>query len=142
MTARFLLDTNIVSSPISKQPNPSVLRKLEEHGHECAIAAPVWHELTFGCQRLPRGKRRNAVEAYLQDVVLASLGVLPYDEDAARWHGIERARLEGLGRPAPFVDGQIAAIAYVNQLTLVTINVKDFTRFKGVEVENWSKLGG
>ena len=142
MTARFLLDTNIVSSPISKQPNPSVLRKLEEHGHECAIAAPVWHELTFGCQRLPRGKRRNAVEAYLQDVVLASLGVLPYDEDAARWHGIERARLEGLGKPAPFVDGQIAAIAYVNQLTLVTINVKDFTRFKGVEVENWSKLGG
>ncbi len=142
MTARFLLDTNIVSSPISKQPNPSVLRKLEEHGHECAIAAPVWHELTFGCQRLPRGKRRNAVEAYLQDVVLASLGVLPYDEDAARWHGIERARLEGLGRPAPFVDGQIAAVAYVNQLTLVTINVKDFTRFKGVEVENWSKLGG
>ena len=142
MTARFLLDTNIVSSPISKQPNPSVLRKLEEHGHECAIAAPVWHELTFGCQRLPRGKRRNAVEAYLQDVVLASLGVLPYDEDAARWHGIERARLEGLGKPAPFVDGQIAAIAYVNQLTLVTINVKDFTRFKGVEVENWSKLRG
>jgi tRNA(fMet)-specific endonuclease VapC len=142
LTARFLLDTNIVSSPISKQPNPSVLRKLEEHGHECAIAAPVWHELTFGCQRLPRGKRRNAVEAYLQDVVLASLGVLPYDEDAARWHGIERARLEGLGRPAPFVDGQIAAVAYVNQLTLVTINVKDFTRFKGVEVENWSKLRG
>ncbi|MBK6811146.1 MAG: type II toxin-antitoxin system VapC family toxin [Sandaracinaceae bacterium] len=142
MTARFLLDTNIVSSPISKQPNPSVLRKLEEHGHECAIAAPVWHELTFGCQRLPRGKRRNAVEAYLQDVVLASLAVLPYDEDAARWHGIERARLEGLGKPAPFVDGQIAAIAYVNQLTLVTINVKDFTRFKGVEVENWSKLRG
>ena len=119
-----------------------MLRKLEEHGHECAIAAPVWHELTFGCQRLPRGKRRNAVEAYLQDVVLASLAVLPYDEDAARWHGIERARLEGLGRPAPFVDGQIAAVAYVNQLTLVTINVKDFTRFKGVEVENWSKLRG
>ena len=128
MTARFLLDTNIVSSPISKQPNPSVLRKLEEHGHECAIAAPVWHELTFGCQRLPRGKRRNAVEAYLQDVVLASLAVLPYDEDAARWHGIERARLEGLGKPAPFVDGQIAAIAYVNQLTLVTINVKNVLR--------------
>jgi tRNA(fMet)-specific endonuclease VapC len=142
LTARFLLDTNIVSSPISKQPNPSVLRKLEEHGHECAIAAPVWHELTFGCQRLPRGKRRNAVEAYLQDVVLASLAVLPYDEDAAHWHGIERARLEGLGKPAPFVDGQIAAVAYVNQLTLVTINVKDFTRFKGVEVENWSKLRG
>ena len=139
MTARYLLDTSIVSSPISKQPNPDVLKQLEEHGHECAIAAPVWHELTFGCQRLPRGKRRETIETYLQDVVLASFPVLAYDEDAAHWNGIERARLEGLGKPAPYADGQIAAIAYVNELTLVTVNVKDFTRFKGVEVENWSK---
>ena len=139
MTARYLLDTSIVSSPISKQPTSEVLKQLEEHGHECAIAAPVWHELTFGCQRLPRGKRREAIETYLQDVVLASFPVLAYDEDAAHWHGIERARLDGLGKPAPFADGQIAAIAYVNELTLVTANVKDFTRFKGVEVENWSK---
>lgn len=142
MTARFLLDTSIVSSPISKEPSPGVLRKLEEHGHECAIAAPVWHELTFGCQRLPRGKRRSAIEAYLEDVVLASFVVLPYGRDAANWHGVERARLEAAGKPAPFVDGQIAAVAFVNQLTLVTVNVKDFARFKGVQVENWSKLRG
>ena len=139
MTARYLLDTSIVSSPISRQPNSEVLKRLEEHGHECTIAAPVWHELTFGCQRLPRGKRREAIETYLQDVVLASFPVLAYDEDAARWHGIERARLEGLGKPAPYVDGQIVAIAYVNELTLVTTNVKDFVRFKGVEIDNWSK---
>ena len=37
------------------------------------------------------------------------------------------------------VDGQIAAIARVNELVLVTVNVKDFARFKDVEVENWSK---
>ena len=139
MTARYLLDTSVVSSPISKQPNPEVLKRLEEHGHECAIAAPVWHELTFGCQRLPRGKRREAIETYLHDVVLASFAVLAYDEAAAHWHGIERARLEGLGKPAPYADGQIAAIAYVKELTLITANVKDFTRFKGIEVENWSK---
>ena len=54
---------------------------------------------------------------------------------------VERARLERLGKPTPFVDGQIAAVAHVNQLTLVTLNVKDFTRFKGIEVENWSKRG-
>jgi tRNA(fMet)-specific endonuclease VapC len=137
VTAHYLLDTSIVSSPISKQPNPEVLKHLEKHGHECAIVAPVWHELTFGCQRLPRGKRREAIETYLQDVVLASFPVLAYDEDAAHWHGIERARLDGLGKPAPYADGQIAAIAYVNELTLVTANVKDFARFKGVEVENW-----
>lgn len=139
MTARYLLDTSIVSSPISKVPNAAVLERLEEHGHECAVAAPVWHELTYGCHRLPRGKRREAVETYLKDVVLASFPILAYDEDAAHWHGLERTRLEGLGKPAPFVDGQIAAIAYVNEMTLVTVNVKDFARFKGVDVENWSK---
>jgi tRNA(fMet)-specific endonuclease VapC len=141
VTARFLLDTSIISVPISKVQNAGVLKHLEDYGHECAIAAPVWHELTFGCQRLPRGRKREAVETYLRDVVLASFPVLVYDESAAHWHGVERARLEALGKPAPYVDGQIAAIAYVNELTLVTANVKDFARFKGVEVDNWAKRG-
>ena len=139
MTIRYLLDTSIVSSPISKEPSPEIVKHLESDWHECAIAAPVWHELTYGCHRLPRGKRRTALETYLQDVVLASFPVLAYDETAAHWHGRERARLEGLGRPAPFVDGQIAAIALVNDLVLVTVNVKDFARFKDVAVENWGK---
>ena len=142
MSIRYLLDTSIVSSPISVIPNAEIVQQLRSHGHECAIAAPVWHELTFGSVRLPRGKRREALETYLQDVVLASFPVLAYDERAAHWHGQERARLEKLGRPAPYVDGQIAAIAIVNDLVLVTANVKDFARFKGVEVENWSKRRG
>ena len=137
--SRYLLDTSIVSSPISKVPNADILKHLDANGHECAIAAPVWHELTYGCRRLPRGKRRAALETYLQDVVLASFPVLSYDERAAHWHGHERARLEGLGRPATYVDGQIAAIAAVNDLVLVTVNLKDFAMFKGVVVENWSK---
>ncbi len=142
MTVRYLLDTSIVSSPISKVPIPAIVKQLESNGHECAIAAPVWHELTYRCHRLPRGKRRTALETYLQDVVLASFPVLAYDEAAARWHGHERARLEGLGRPAPYVDGQIAAIARVNELVLVTVNVKDFAGFNDVAVENWSKRRG
>ena len=139
MSIRYLLDTSVVSSPISVIPDTEIVQQLQSHGHECAIAAPVWHELTFGSARLPRGKRREALEAYLQDVVLASFPVLAYDERAAHWHGQERARLENLGRPAPYVDGQIAAIAFANDLILVTANVKDFARFKGVDVENWSR---
>ena len=139
MKLRYLLDTTVVSSPIAKTPNTEIVKRLEVHGHECAIAAPVWHELIYGCQRLPRGKRREALEMYLQDVVLASFPVLAYEESAARWHGLERARLERLGKSAPYVDGQIAAIAHVNELILVTVNVKDFARFQDLEVENWSK---
>lgn len=120
-------------------PNPEIVKRLEQHGHECAIAAPVWHELTYGCRRLPRGKRRTALETYLHDVVQASFSILPYDEVAATWHGHERARLEHLGRPTPYVDGQIASIAHANGLVLVTINTKDFSGFKDLAVENWSK---
>jgi tRNA(fMet)-specific endonuclease VapC len=135
---RYLLDTSIVSSPVSKMPDPAIVKHLDEHGPECAIAAPVWHELTYGCRRLQKGKRRTAIEAYLRDVVRRSFPNLPYDEAAATWHGEERARLEALGRPAPFVDGQIAAVAHVHGLVLVTTNVTHFGRFTGLQVENWS----
>ena len=124
---------------MSKTPDPAILERLDKHGPECAIAAPVWHELTYGCRRLPKSKRRTALEAYLHDVVHGSFPILPYDEATAAWHGEERVRLEALGRPAPFVDGQIAAIAHVNGLVLATTNNRDFARFRGLTVESWSK---
>jgi tRNA(fMet)-specific endonuclease VapC len=139
VTLRYLLDTGVVSSPVSKTPDADIVRRLDEHGHECAVAAPVWHELTYGCRRLASGKRRTALETYLRDVIRASFPILPYDAAAAAWHGHERARLEALGRPVPFVDGQIAAIAHVNNLVLVTLNARDFRGFKEIAVENWSR---
>jgi tRNA(fMet)-specific endonuclease VapC len=139
VTLRYLLDTDIVSSPASKHPHPEIVRRLEAHGPQCAIAAPVWHELTFGWRRLPTGKRKDALEAYLHDVVRGSFAILPYDEAAAGWHGAERARLEASGRPAPYVDGQIAAVAHVNGLVLVTMNTGHYARFSDLELEDWSR---
>ena len=139
MTLRYVLDTSIVSNPIAQRPDPAILKRLDEHGSECAIAAPVWHELVYGCRRLPRGERRAALEAYLRDVVRGAFPNLPYDEPAATWHADERARLESLGQTPPFVDGQIAAIAQVHGLTVVTTNEKDFSGFKNLVVENWSQ---
>ena len=133
-----MLDTSTVSAPMWKTPNPRVLAQLEAHGAFSAIASPVWHELIFGCRRLPRGKRRLALEAYIEDVVRATLPILPYDDLAAAWHAAERARLEAAGKAAPFVDGQIAAIAATRELTLVTANVADFRRFRGVTVVDWT----
>lgn len=135
---RYLLDTNIVSQPVAKTPAASVLRKLRNTGDQCAIATPVWHELQYGCRRLPAGKRREALEDYLTEVVQVSFPILPYDEAAAKRHAVERARLEETGTTLPFVDGQIAAIALVNDLVLVTSNVKDFAPFTGLVVESWA----
>jgi tRNA(fMet)-specific endonuclease VapC len=138
LTTRFLLDTSTISEPMKKAPDEVMVAKLEDHAHESAIAAPVWHELQYGCGLLPSGKRRSALEAYLREVVYASIPILPYDAVAAAWHAQERVRLGAEGTPVPFVDGQIAAIAKSNGLTLVTANVQDFRRFEGLKVENWS----
>jgi tRNA(fMet)-specific endonuclease VapC len=134
---RYLLDTNVVSQPMMKTPSLSVMRKLASIADECAIAAPVWHELQFGCSCMPAGKRRNALQDYLADVV-NTFEILAYDDLAAKLHAIERARLKELGTTMPFVDGQIAAIAQINDLVLVTANVRDFAPFKGLAVENWA----
>ncbi len=82
-------------------------------------------------------KKRRAIEAYLEEAVRNALPILPYDEEAASRHASERARLAKRGRPPAAADGQIAAIARVNELVVVTANVKDFRRFEGLEVENW-----
>ena len=82
-------------------------------------------------------KKRRAIEAYLEEAVRSALPILPYDEEAASWHASERARLGKRGRPPAAADGQIAAIARVNELVIVTANVKDFRRFEGLEVVNW-----
>ena len=128
----------MVSAPVAKQPNQLVVQKLAQLSLECAIAAPVWHELIYGVRRLPRGKRRTGLTAYLEDVVAPAFPILPYDETAAVWHAQERARLERAGTPAPYVDAQIAAIAQTNGLVLVTGNPDDFTRYEELEVQDWT----
>jgi tRNA(fMet)-specific endonuclease VapC len=134
---RYLLDTNVVSQPMAKLPIASITRRIEAIADQCAIAAPVWHEIQYGCKRLPAGKRREALEDYLSDVV-RTFPILPYDELAAKVHATERDRLERSGMTMPFVDGQIAAIARTNELVLVTLNVRDFSSFRPLVVENWA----
>lgn len=56
----------------------------------------------------------------------------------ADWHAVERARLAAVGRTPSFVDGQIAAISRVRDLTLVTANALDFSDFEGLRVRNWA----
>ena len=57
--------------------------------------------------------------------------------EAAHWHATEWSRLVGLGQTPAFADGQIAAVAAVNSLVLVTRNVADFAAFQGLVIENW-----
>ena len=136
MAFRYLLDTNVLFEATRPVPDQGVLDRLVREGDRVATAAPVWHEIEYGVLRLPAGKRRRAIDAIVQRIT-RSVVVLPYDQAAARWHARERAHLSRSGKPPPFVDGQIAAIAAIHRLVLVTRNVRDFSSFAGLEVESW-----
>ena len=130
---------NVISEPIRPQPDESVVAGLREHDGRVALPAPVWHELLFGCLRLPTSRKRETLEQYLHEVVQPTTPILPYDEAACEYHAEERARLVGEGRTPSFVDGQIAAIAHVTDLVLVTRNVGDFEGFRDLRTECWHK---
>lgn len=135
MSLKYLLDTNILSEPARPIPNANVLHKLDIHKSEVAVSSVV-HELLHGCLRLPESKRRESLWNYIHESVL-NLPVLDYDLKAAQWHAQERARLSKIGKTPAFVNGQIASIAYCNNLILVTNNVSDFEFFNNLKVENW-----
>ena len=137
MSVKYLLDTDVASEPLRPAANPKILARLNRYQDALAIASIVWHELWFGCYRLPRSAKRAAIERYLTEVIAPSMPILPYDERAAAWHAAERARLAAAGQMPPFADGQIIAIAQVYSLILVTLNVSDYTNFQGVKVEDW-----
>ncbi len=134
---RFLLDTNVLSEPIKLEPNPKLVKQLTKNIRVVATASVVYHELKVGCLFMPKSRRRQEIEDYICQSVEAILTVLPYCEAAAKWHAEERLRLRSAGQTPPYVDGQIAAIATVNNLTLVTRNVKDFQCFEELKIENW-----
>jgi tRNA(fMet)-specific endonuclease VapC len=79
------------------------------------------------------------MERYLWNVLLPLVPILPYGERESEWHARERARLGGIGKTPPFADGQIAAVAAVHGLVLITFDLKGFQHFEGLKIEDWRK---
>lgn len=133
---RLLFDTNVVSAAARPHLDTSIVERVRAAQERAAIAAVTWHELRHGVELMPEGRRRDDLAAFLRGMV-GRLPVLPYDERAADWHAVERARLGRLGRTRPYADGQIAAVAATNDLTLVTRNLTDFDGYRDLRVESW-----
>ena len=134
-----MLDTNVLSEPTKGIPNERVSRRVLNNLQQIATSATVWNELLFGVFRLPISSRRTALENYIFQILAPAVPILPYNHAAAEWHAAERARLGRVGLTPPFVDGQIGAVARVNDLILVTANTADFQDFEGLQIEDWSR---
>ena len=133
----YLLDSNILSEPARLKPDDKVLQQLADHDGEYATAAIVWHELVYGCELLAASKRKKQLQSYLEMLLTNGLIVLPFDQAAADWYAKERARLQRQGKTCAYADGEIAAIAVTQQLTLVTRNTQDFENFQNLALQNW-----
>ncbi len=62
---------------------------------------------------------------------------MPYEQAEAEWFAYQRAVLKEQGKTAAYADGEIAAIAAVNNLTLVTRNTDDFSVYNNLSLDNW-----
>ncbi|MFU8789092.1 MAG: type II toxin-antitoxin system VapC family toxin [Methylobacter sp.] len=133
----YLLDSNILSEPARLKPDDTVLNHFANHDGEYATAAIVWHKMVYGCELLAASKRKKQLQSYLEMLLLNGLIVLPYDQVAADWYAKERARLQRQGLTCAYADGEIAAIAVTQKLTLVTRNTQDFENFQNLALQNW-----
>ncbi|MEO1673262.1 MAG: PIN domain-containing protein, partial [Cyanobacteria bacterium J06631_2] len=70
--SQYLIDTNILSEPLRLEPNHNVIARMKLNFAEIAIASITWHEILFGCYRLPPSKKRSRIEEYLRTLVLPS----------------------------------------------------------------------
>ena len=128
----FLLDTNIVSDVV-RYPQGRVAAHIADIGDAIvATSIIVAAELHFGALR----KKSPRLTAQLE-VVLGGLDILPFAAPADRIYGELRAHLESKGTPVGANDLLIAAHAIALGYTLVTDNVREFSRIKGLKVENW-----
>ena len=134
---RYLLDTNILSEQAKQQPDAGVIQRLELDGVFSCTSATVWHELWHGVHLLAESRRKQELIDYLHMLQEDGLEILPFCRHAAEWLAEERVRLRQLGVTPSQYDSEIAAVAVVNHLTVVTRNVSDFALFAGVRVENW-----
>ena len=130
---RYLLDTNICIYLIKKRPR-QVLEKFNAYSvGEIGVSSITVAELQYGVRKSQHPvKNQQALKQFLLPLVIAD-----FDEQAAIAYGEVRAILEAQGTPIGPLDTLIAAQAISLDVTLVTNNVKEFSRVQGLRFENW-----
>ncbi|MCX8999439.1 type II toxin-antitoxin system VapC family toxin [Rhizobiaceae bacterium BDR2-2] len=127
----YLLDTNIISNIVKPQPSESLLTWwAEQKDDDLFIASLTIAEIRRGILEKPRGRKRNALEAWFSGPegpqALFAGRILPFDDKAALIWARLMAEGKATGRPRSGLDMIIAATAGANDFVVVTDNEKDF----------------
>jgi tRNA(fMet)-specific endonuclease VapC len=127
-----MLDTNIISDLI-RNPQGKAAKRVAKAGEDnICTSIIVAAELRYGCAKGGSKRLLQAVED-----LLGEISVLPFDVPADAEYGGIRSELEAAGKPIGSNDLLIAAHAYAIGATIVTANVNEFKRIRGLNVENW-----
>ena len=128
----ILLDTNTCIYIINNRP-PEVLERFRSYkAGEVGISSIAASELAYGVSKSGSIKNRKAL-----DMFLAPLQVLPFDVQCLWFYADLRALLEKKGLTIGPMDTLIAAQALSIDGTLVTNNLKEFSRVPKLKLENW-----
>ena len=138
MTGRlFMLDTDTCIF-LMRGESPALAARVQSVPlQQQVMSAVTFAELTYGVQVSAAAKRKQN-QSVLDSLVL-HLAVLDWPQDAAKHYAEIRADLKKRGAQLGAADLMIAAHARAMGAIVVTNNVKDFPRVKGLEVENWTK---
>ncbi|TVR70897.1 MAG: type II toxin-antitoxin system VapC family toxin [Spirochaetaceae bacterium] len=136
MEMTFLLDTNVISEVMKRQPDTAVLAWFHSL-QEVVTSAICLEELVFGLRRRSAFKK----EAWLRRMLADVGSVLPVTDTAAQWSGEKRELLQARGLTVHQADALIAACAWEHGLILATRNSGDFSGF-GIPVLNPFEYGG
>lgn len=128
---RFLLDTNIISDVVKPRPSDAVLTWLSaQRDANLFVSALTIAEIRRGILEMPKGKRRSALEAWVEGPEgpqsLFAGRVLAFDEEAAAIWARLMAEGKAAGRPRSALDMMIAATAEAHDCIVVSLNTKDF----------------
>jgi tRNA(fMet)-specific endonuclease VapC len=132
---KYLLDTNTCIRYLNGRV-PAIRQKmLTLNDTDIGVSAVTKGEMFAGSARSQTPQHSRA----RQDAFFVRFVSLPFDDAAADKFGRIRAALEAAGTPVGPYDMQIAAIALVHSLIVVTHNVREFGRIEGLQIEDWEE---
>lgn len=133
----YLLDTSIYSQPLRRRPVVQALERWDTLGDaQCVVSVVSVAEVEFGLHLEDSQNRQKRYEELLQ----GRLDVVPTDLAAWQEFAKRKARQQILGLPVSDLDLLIATCAICHQLTVATLNAKDFAKIEGCAWEDWSSI--
>lgn len=130
---KYLLDSNTCIRFLNQRSQVVVDRLTETPDEDIFVCSIVKAEMFYGSQKSLRRERNLAV----QRAFFSRYVSLPFDDLAADQYALIRSDLEERGQLIGANDLLIAAIALAHDLTLVTHNTAEFSRVRGLQMEDW-----